>query len=500
MNQNVSKTKKPRASIKWKIFGYFTIFSVGIMIILWIFQIVLLESFYKAIMTSNMKMSVESISKSLISEQYEEQIKDISVKNNLSVKIINCNTFETVLSLHPDISGSVLHSLRNSELYILYDLTKDNGGESVQTYQLVPSHKSNALSQNAKEEESFLRGKPPFFLFGITQTLLITKIVSINNTPYMIMADSVITPIDSTVSTLRMQLVCVSILALIFSLVLVTIISKRISKPIMNINESAKKLAAGKYDEHFDGTGYLEIEQLSETLNITATELKKAESLQHELIANTSHDLRTPLTMIIGYGEVIRDVPGENTPENIQVIIDEATRLTHLVNDLLDISKLQSGTDELKYSEFNFTVFVRDIISRYTKLVENDGFKISFFSTSEVYVRADSAKIEQVIYNLLSNAVHYAGKDKKITVNQIISEDKVRLEISDTGEGIREEDLPYIWDRYYKIDKSHIRTSVGSGLGLSIVKSILELHKEKYGVISTYTKGSTFWFELQKLG
>ncbi len=238
------------------------------------------------------------------------------------------------------------------------------------------------------------------------------------------------------------------------------------------------------------------MEELNNTLNYTKTELAATEKLQRELIANISHDLRTPLTMITGYGEVMRDLPGENTPENIQIIIDEATRLSTLVNDLLDLSKLQSGALQAQKQVFNLTDSVRAILERYSKLVEQEGFDIRFESKEEVFINADELRISQVIYNLVNNAVNHAGEDKTVIITQTVRDKLVRIEVIDHGEGIPADKLPYIWERYYKVDKEHKRGVIGSGLGLSIVKSILDAHKAHYGVRSTQGKGSTFWFEI----
>ena len=240
----------------------------------------------------------------------------------------------------------------------------------------------------------------------------------------------------------------------------------------------------------------MEIEELSDTLNYAAKELSKVESLRRELIANMSHDLRTPLTMISGYGEVMRDIPGENTPENVQIIIDETKRLTNLVNDMLDLSKIQSGVQELNLSEVNITQEIKNIIKRYDTLLKKDEYDIHFEYDEEVIVEADIIKLNQVIYNLINNAINYTGEDNQVIVRQIVKNKKVRIEIIDHGPGIEKDQLPYIWDRYYKVDKTHVRSKVGSGLGLSIVKGLLELHHAEYGVESEESKGSVFWFAL----
>ena len=309
----------------------------------------------------------------------------------------------------------------------------------------------------------------------------------------LIVIETEITPLESTVETLTVQLLCLTLILLPLGILLAVVISRRIARPIMEINESAKRLGGGDYSVRFEGRGPREVGGLAETLNFAADELSKTDGLRRELLANVSHDLRTPLTMIKGYAEVMRDLPGENTPENVQIIIDEAGRLNDLVNDLLDLSRLQAGVLELKRERFDLTESIREILTRYDKLAD---FKFPFQPGESVYVVADKLKISQVVYNLINNAVNYAGEDKTVALSQEVMGDHVRISVTDTGEGIPQDRLRDIWDRYYKVDREHRRAQVGTGLGLSIVKNVLDLHGGSYGVISELGKGSTFWFQL----
>jgi signal transduction histidine kinase len=203
--------------------------------------------------------------------------------------------------------------------------------------------------------------------------------------------------------------------------------------------------------------------------------------------------------MIIGYSEVMRDLPGENTPENVQVIIDETERLAQLVNDLLDLSKLQAGSRQPAMEVFNLTELIEATMLRYEKLTQKDGYRVEYASDVSVDIRADRTMLLQVIYNLINNAINYTGDDKLVRVTQRLSEDgsRVRVSVTDSGVGIAPDQIPLIWDRYYKIDKVHRRAMIGTGLGLSIVKQILEAHRTTYGVESKLGEGSTFWFEMR---
>ena len=272
----------------------------------------------------------------------------------------------------------------------------------------------------------------------------------------------------------------------------------------MRMTAKAKNLAKGDYSPTFKEEGYKETVELAAALNYAAEEISKADNLRRELISNVSHDLRTPLTMISGYAEVMRDIPGENTPENVQIIIDESKHLSTLVNDMLDLSKIESGVKKMQPERFSLTDAVHDVMRRYSALTEHDGYDISFTPDEDAFVFADRTMLIQVVYNLTNNAITYTGADKKVTVTQknVTAEDGspvVRITVSDTGEGISPENIGNIWDRYYREDGPHKRATVGTGLGLSIVRDILQKHQAAFGVESTPGTGTTFWFELPRV-
>ena len=241
----------------------------------------------------------------------------------------------------------------------------------------------------------------------------------------------------------------------------------------------------------------MEIKELSDTLNTAAKELSKVDGLRRELIANISHDLRTPLALIYSYAEMMHDFPSEVTPEQSQIIMDETKRLTSLVNDMLDISIIEAGVSKLNKANYNLTESLRKTITRISELIKNDGYKIDFEYSKDIYVFADEVKITQAFYNLLLNAITHGGNDKIISVRQGMSDNAVKIEVIDHGEGIKQSDLPYTWERYYKIDKKHKRPVIGTGLGLSIVKKVIEMHEGQCGVESEEGKGSIFWFQIK---
>jgi signal transduction histidine kinase len=307
-------------------------------------------------------------------------------------------------------------------------------------------------------------------------------------------------PVNATTDILRTQLIYITAAALVLSLIIAFFIARKFSKPVEAITKQAGSLAKGDFNVSFAKGFCSELDELSSALDHTATELSKVEKLRRELLANISHDLRTPLTMIKAFTEMIRDISGDNKEKreaNLTVIARETNRLTLLVNDIMDVSVLQSGNITLEYVNLNLSDTLKKTIAQFQPICSKEGYVIQSFIEPDQYVSADEKKLTQVLYNLLDNAVNHIGADKRIEMRLSDLGGRVRFEVADHGEGIAEEELPLIWERYYR-SKDREHTKSGTGLGLSIAKEVLELHRARYGVNSRVGSGSTFWFELHK--
>ena len=309
-------------------------------------------------------------------------------------------------------------------------------------------------------------------------------------------------PVGSTMAIFQRQFLFVAIIIMMLTIFISLFFANRLTNPIIRINKHAKELPKGKFDATIDDKDFNEIRQLAATLQDASKEIAKSDDLRRELMANISHDLRTPLTMIKAYAEMIRDLSGDNPEKrakHLKVIIDETDRLSSLVNDILDLSKLQAGVTEINRSVFHLSERLSGVISRFDILKENDGIIIELHAGAGIMINADITKLEQVVYNLINNAVTYTGDDNTVIVRLYRkAPGLMRFEVTDHGDGIAPEYLPYIWDRYYKVserNKTHKRAKMGSGIGLSIVKNVLEQHGFAYGADSTVGQGSTFWFE-----
>ena len=426
--------------IRWRLVGSFAMFVALLLMLLWLLQIVFLESFYKSIKTSSIKNTAEEVAASINDENFYTEVNRLTRQDLICVHIVREDGTPVLTSGNQP--SCILHMLLTDQAALLFRQAQENGGTVLENYQLLelsPAMQSKATAQAASTEQ---------LLYGI----LTTRGEDEGAEPVMVMVDATITPINTTVETLRAQLVIITVIMTAFSILLVLLLSSMISRPITRITKSAKQLATGDYGTQFTGGTYREVTELADTLNYASRELSKVEHLRQEFIANVSHDLRTPLTMITGYAEVMRDLPGENTPENVQIIIDEARRLTDLVNDLLNLSRLQSGAQTPEPEPLNLTKMIRGIMGRYAKLVLHDGYAITLEADGDAMVMADRLRMTQVLYNLINNAINYAGADRAVLVRQTIENGTVKVEVIDHGEGIPAESLPYVWDRYYKVD------------------------------------------------
>lgn len=458
---------KSRNNLKNKVWLYLSIFSIFILLILGIFSSAFYNLFYEWKTTKKMDSIAEEIINNYSSDNFDDVLDKLTYSNGVCIEVI-------VGDLRRYSTNSFSKGCSDDNIN-LYNFKKD----FIESGKI----KKSSVVKNSKFNNKTI-------VYGI-------KLDS--NTSVFVNAS--LSPTNRSTNIYSTQFIYISLIVLIIALIIAVLISNKISKPILKINDSVQKMGKGNYNVDFttDSSIY-EIKELSNTLNQTKSELAKTDELRRELLANVSHDLKTPLTMIKAYAEMIRDInykDKKKMKDNLNIIIDETDRLNLLVNDILDLSKMQSNIIELNYECFDLDLVIKNIISRFDYLKETDNiiFKCDIDSNLSVY--ADKRKIEQVIYNLISNAINYVVEDKQIVINAKLVNDMVKVSIEDHGEGLDSEELNLIWDKYYKVDKQYKRNKVGTGLGLSIVKNIFELHNIDYGVNSKKKVGTSFYFNMK---
>jgi len=306
--------------------------------------------------------------------------------------------------------------------------------------------------------------------------------------------------VGTTTSILTNQLIYLTIIVILVAIIVSVYLSRMLNKPIINITKYARELAKGNKDIKIEKSNIYEIDELADALNYANKEINKTDELRRDLLSNVSHDLKTPLTMIKAYAELIKDLKlnKKEREENLNIIIDETDRLNLLVNDILNLSKLENNVDELDIKEFDLVELINNILNKYKIIKETENYIFETKLPNKAIVLGDVNKISQVIYNLINNAINYTGKDNRVKIELEELKNSYRVNIIDTGNGISESEINIIWDKYYKNEKNHKRSKVGTGIGLSIVKNILDKHNYIYGVESKNNKGSTFYFEISK--
>lgn len=459
--------------LRIKIWLYFIAFILIVFLLLWVFQILFLEKFYERMKISDVSRAAVSLVNAygnMDTTEFSDALTEVAVDNDLCINVLD--KYGRAVCSREVLGDCIIHG-RENNVYVYLKLIDDS--ELGQIYIKRKNPRSNY----------------DMLLYGCT-------LGDPSNPDGYLLINSALVPVGSTASIIKRQLMFITCILIIIAFILSLFVSKKIARPIDRITKSAEGLAKGNFMIKFDGSGYLETKKLADTLNYAEKELSRVDRMQRDLMANVSHDLRTPLTMLKAYAEMIRDLSGDNPKkrvEHLDIIINETDRLALLVNDILDLSKLESGKQELTCTQFDIGSKMNEIIGRFKGVSRKMGYHIHFISDTERIVCCDVVKIEQVIYNLINNAINYTGADKQVYVRQINKPDGVVIEVEDTGDGIEEDKIKLIFDKYYR-SENHKREVVGTGLGLSIVKAVLKLHQFDYGVRSTLGKGTVFWFKI----
>ncbi len=458
-----------------RVWLYFVIFTVLLVCLIWLLQTVFFEYNYQSVRGETMNVYADLIASDIkdgssINEDYFVTLRESNIEA-FTLKLVNDNLIVT----YPD------------EYYIDRDSPLSTAIEHVISNMTI----SNSASTSG--EQVYISGTPIFYT--------VRRIQQFSGDEFVILFSSM-NSVKDTVTVLRNQLFLIAIIVTVISLFISYVIAERISRPIDDMSSIAERWAKGDESVLFEGGSYLEMEELANALNKAKTEINKTGKLQRDLLANVTHDLKTPLTMIKAYAEMIKDISGENKEKrekHTQIIIDESDRLTLLVNDILNLSKLQSQAEAFEESIFNLSELVDTVIYRFDNVMIEKGYKIQREIEDELYVKGDEKKIEEVVYNLIGNAINYTGEDKTVKVFLTAYDKLVRLEILDSGRGIEQDIIETIWEKYYRYSETHKRTIKGTGLGLSIVKAILDAHNLEYGVLSKVGVGSNFYVVFDRI-
>lgn len=437
---------------------------------LWFFQVIMLENYYLYSQTRNIKQQGQDMATAFIEggslEQLDKEAEEFNLKYNAGVEIYNIDG-ERIYS-YASMPMMMGRAVEKQEVFM----------ETIKGEMSVRQAKHNRLNSNI-----LLVGIP----VGKPQEVSGVMIIS-----------APLASIKEAETIIKEQLMIVTVILILISLILTYFFSRAFTRPILKINEAAARMAGGNLSIKVDVDSRDELGMLACTINNLSVQLQRIEQLRKELIANVSHEFRTPLSLIKGYAETIRDVSGDipdKRERQLEIILEEADRLRNMVDDILNLSQMQSEYFKLDMRPFDVAAISRNIADRFSFMSEDRGISLEVRIEKEsVVVLGEELGIEQVLYNFVNNACNHTAAGGRIGIEIIENVDNVRIEVSDNGEGISEEELPYIWERFYKASKS----GKGTGLGLAIAKRILEAHGCSYGVESELDAGTKFWFTLER--
>jgi len=305
---------------------------------------------------------------------------------------------------------------------------------------------------------------------------------------------------NASVRQVYMDVLLSALCGVILAFLAVTYITNRMTKPIIDMNNAVKRFSRGEFDARVSLAGHDEVSQLGESFNEMADEINALEQSRRSFVANVSHELRSPLTSMRGFLEAMQDgtIPPEDQGKYLDIVIGECKRMTGMVNDLLDLARIESGAYELKIEPFDINELVIRTLLTFEARVNARHIEVDMdFQNERTLVEGDSAQIAQVIRNLVDNAIKFSPEGGKLTLGIRADKGRAIVSVKDEGEGIREEDLPYVFDRFFKGEKAHTPAGSSTGLGLSIVRRIMEQHGQEITAASPPGEGACFTFTLK---
>ena len=455
-------------------------FTAVIFAVLWLLQTVFLQRFYNSMVIKNTLRAADKIASQSASSGITEYIDELSRDNSVLVFVTDTNG--NILYSSDEYKKG--HKGRNNEFN---DMKAEFRGDRAH-YRELPENYEEFLhelaSSGSNEAELQADG---LYVYG--------RYIDFygSDDKAVLYIGTTLNAVGSAARIIRVQLLWVTLLSVVIGLVLAWFMSRSFSRPVAQLTEKAHKLADKDSDTPFRKGFCSELDELSDTLDNTAEKLRRSQEFQNELLANVSHDLRTPLTMIKGYAEMIRDISREDEKqcsEDVAVIVEETDRLTALVNEILEYSELQMTDAEPAMSDVDLSEVVDTAADSFENLHSKNGYAFERKIAENIHIRGNASRLQRAVYNLLDNAVRHAGDDKWIGITLKAADNNAVIEIADHGNGIPPEELERIWDKYYT---NRQRQGKGvSGLGLAIVKQTVSLHNGKCEAESEVGKGSIF--------
>lgn len=474
----------------------FTAVMAGTLLLVFFGGIIFLEKYYiydkqKQIVNAYEKFNTAAKEEVLDTEEFQQSLENFSMADNISVLIMG----------------------RDGSLRIY--ATRDNEGLKFRLLDYVFNQEKQDIVKILEETPEYVIRQSKDPMFGME---FLEMLGTLDNGDYFIMR-TVVESIRDGVMIANRFYVTIGAIALCIGAVLIFVFSRKVTKPILELADISKRMTALDFDAKFDSRNENEIDvlgehmnQLSAALEKTISDLKtannelrrdieqkeKIDEMRKEFLSNVSHELKTPLALIQGYAEGLND--GINDDEEsrtyyCEVIMDETQKMNTMVKKLLTLNEMEFGQETIQMERFNIAELIEGVASTFSLMIEQKQGELRMKIQNPLYVWSDELKIEEVLTNYISNACNHLEGSRIIEIKAEQQKEHVRVSVFNTGKQIPEEDKDRIWEKFYKVDKAHTREYGGSGIGLSIVKAIMESVNGSYGV-NNYSNGVEFWIEL----
>lgn len=503
----MANTKPHFLSLRYRLMMFLCLSSAFVLILVWVFVTQFMQPLYNHYIYKHLLNQVNTVV-SIIESSTEPistrtlHIMDAKVSSSFESSLLSAIQSRKLDASNTcfDLADSTLQHVTGFEnLYpcLLHEAsftTSINGKTSIWNGSVVESLRATVLSQGYVKKELVVDKN------ASTRQMAVGRVAKNGDETYSVIFCTSLARIDEAGVVLGQLMPWIFLCLMAFSVVASWLFSRWFTNPLTKLSHATRQLAEGDYSVRVNVPETDEIGLLAADFNHMAGEVSRAAQLQRDLLANVSHDLRTPLTLIKGYAETVRDLTGDDPDKRtaqLDVIVDETDRLSGLVNSVMELSKMSSGTDKPEKVRFDLSQLCEEVAQRYEAVCAQNGYTLKLElpqAETDCTVYADPAMMERVLHNLLGNAMHHIGPDN-VFILRVTAPEKgtVRVEVADHGAGIAKEDLPYIFDRYYRSRSD--AGKMGTGLGLSITKAIFQSHGFRFGVNSTLGEGSCFWFE-----
>ena len=504
MLQRDRRKKHMRHSISRKFTLIFILLMTGTILLCWFLNISFLEKYYihdkQNALLNAYRMINKAIEEEIIdTEEFGLELQGLSARYNMDILILDADS-RTLRYAGGDPETAKLQLWDN--LFLRERNNWDQSGDKrVKTLVEENNYRIEIVSDRVlKNENVEMWGNLDNGNFFIIRTALES--------------------IRDSVRIANRFLAYIGVIAAVTSGIIIWIVSRKITRPIMQLADISERMAHLDFEAKYEGEDNNEIallgdniNHMSQVLETTISELKTAnnelqrdiqkkteiEQMRTEFLSNVSHELKTPIAIIQGYAEGLAEGISEDEESRkmyCNVICDEAAKMNTLVQKLLTLNQLEFGNEPINMERFDLVTLVKNRVQAADILLKQNGIKMQFAEYSPIYVWGDEFKVAEVVTNYLSNAIHHCKGDKIIDIRFEERDGKVRTTCFNTGEPIPEESIPHIWEKFYKVDKARTREYGGSGIGLSIVKAVMESMHRDFGV-DNYSNGVAFWFELE---